>query len=251
MMSLKEKIFLPIKAALYPKRCICCKAPIGEGESLCSFCKKHIERVNGKKRCIRCGREKESCECRSRAFYFSGVTAPFYNAGLARKTLYEFKLGNKPDYAEFFAEETAKAVKEAYNGVRLDCICYIPLSFRSRIKRGFNQSRLLAEHIGKILNIPVRGGIIRCRGGISAQHKLGLKERETAARLKYYSGGRVRGTVLLVDDIMTTGSTLNAGARVLLSSGAEKVYCAAALISKGKKKDEKALDGFKTSELVF
>ncbi len=238
-----------IKAALYPGRCICCKAPVEENESLCGFCKRHIERIDLKSRCLKCGRDKKSCECRFREFYFSGVTAPFYNAGLARKALYDFKLGNNPSHAEFFAREMAAAVKEKFRGIKFDGVYYIPISLRARLKRGFNQSRILAKYLGESLGVPVFGGVIGCRRGMPAQHSLKMSERIAVADRKYRSCGRAFGTALLVDDIMTTGSTLSAASHVLLESGAREVYCVAALMSRDRKK--KNGNSPKDKELVF
>lgn len=229
-------LLLPIKLALYPRRCICCGRSISEGSRLCPYCFKHFERVAFEKRCLSCGQEKKYCQCRYRAHYFESVIAPFYNTGLARKTLYDYKLTPHPHFAEYFAAEMACSVKREYAGISFDAICFVPTSYRAKAKRGFDQARELAEHIGKILNIPVLNGALRRYPGGSGQHGLSLKERDKAAKKRYFCSVEFNGgSYLLVDDIATSCSTLDACAHCLLRAGANEVRCVTALISDGRK----------------
>lgn len=238
-----EKLLVPIKLALYPRKCICCGKTIAEESRLCAFCARHFERVDPKKRCLHCGQEKRDCECKYRAHYFEGLIAPFYNTGLARKTLYAYKLSSRQHYAEYFAAEMARSVKEEYKGVEFGGICYVPTAYRAKVKRGFDQSRLLAEKISDILGIPVIYGVVCRRPGGTGQHNLSLKERDIAAKKRYYCAGRLTAEkILLIDDIATTCSTLDACAHQLLIAGVGQVYCVTALISDGRIRRKKKAD---------
>lgn len=236
-----EALLLPVKLALYPRKCICCGRAVNESSRLCPYCASHFERINPEKRCIRCGKEKRNCECGARTHYFESIIAPFYNSGLARYTLYTYKLSPKPHYAEYFAAEMAHSVKLEYSDIQFDAICYVPTSYRSKMKRGFDQAKELAEQLGRILNLPVLHGLLRRYPGGSGQHGLSLEQRDNAAKKRYYCSGRADAKkLLLVDDIATTCSTLDACTHRLLRAGAYEVHCITALISDGRRKGEKS-----------
>ena len=107
----------------------------------------------------------------------------------------------------------------------------MPMHRLRLLKRGFNQSRVLAEKICEILSIPLIDTLICLKAG-PRQHDLFGKER-------YAAKGSASGkTLLLVDDIRTTGATLDECAGQLFSAGAEAVYCVTALITEKKKTKE-------------
>ncbi|MEE1238890.1 MAG: hypothetical protein UHO61_03080, partial [Acutalibacteraceae bacterium] len=104
--------------------------------------------------------------------------------------------------------------------------------YRSRfLKRGFNQSRVLAEKIAEILGIPIADELVCLKNG-KRQHDLFGKERFENVKGRYKAKTGTKGKMLLlVDDIKTTGATLNECAKQLCLSGADGVYCVTALIS--------------------
>lgn len=110
---------------------------------------------------------------------------------------------------------------------------------RKRV-RGFNQSEVLAERIAKILSLPIINAL-SCVKSAHSQHKIkDYKERFKNVKGIYKANGAFDGkTLLLVDDIMTTGATLNECAAVLLRAGADKIYCVTAL--RTDKNDKKKL----------
>ena len=226
-----SRIFDFVLGFLYPKKCICCGERIPEDEDLCKFCRHWIERVPAEKRCAYCGLIKEHCQCDSCAYHFVEMIAPFYNSGLAQQGFYRLKFGGRRHYANFFAREMAKAVHSECFGVTFDAICYVPVSKKHYRQRGFDQSELLAKELAKCLKAPLLEDAILCQFSGKTQHELSWKERFTAIRQKYRVGMPIKGRVLLVDDIKTSGATLDECARELLFAGADEVYCATALIS--------------------
>jgi len=230
--------------ALYPKQCVCCTALIEPDEELCDDCLRNIERIDAAKRCGKCGLEKKDCVCKLYVFHFEGCVAPFYNEGLARRGLYSYKLNNRQHYGMFFAREMAKTVLSEYNGIDFDAVCFVPSSLKSLGTKGFNHSRELARIVSELLKLPLIDNVLVRKNMFFAQHKRSRKKRFSEVR-KIYSykqeeSYRLKNkTVLLVDDIKTTGATLDECSRQLLFAGADKVYCVTAIISPYKREKTK------------
>lgn len=108
---------------------------------------------------------------------------------------------------------------------RYDCIVPVPLHWRRFLSRGYNQSRLFSEQLAKSLQIPVRR-LLRRRRYTKQQAFLTKKERNSniaGAFSIYDSTVAEKRSILLIDDVMTTGATLREAAGVLLNGGAERV----------------------------
>ncbi len=228
-------------SALYPNLCISCGAIIPEGEHLCEYCDEMIKTVDFTKICKHCGMLKKECLCSKRVFHFSACAAPFYNDGVAKTAMYRLKFGHKDFISKFFAERMAITVKGCYSDVNFDVITFVPTTLRKKLKRGFNQSELLARQISKILGIKLYSNLLICKGGAKIQHKLKTDDRfknvkgRFLAKRQYALNGK---TVLLVDDIKTTGATLDECAKQLLLLGADEVYCITGLMTNKKKEKE-------------
>ena len=107
-----------------------------------------------------------------------------------------------------------------------DYITYVPSGFLKLRKRGFNQARLVAKYISKLIGLPCLNLLEISKKRVS-QHTLGLYERETNVKDAFKAKKNIDNKrILLIDDIVTTGNTLKSCARKLKSAGAESVYCA-------------------------
>lgn len=229
-----------ITAALFPNTCIGCGAIIPEGEFLCEYCFEMLESSMKDRLCLKCGLPKKNCDCGRFIFRFSGCIAPFYNNGIIRKTMYAFKFRRNQNIGKFFAQQMALAVKQKYFGVKFDAVCYVPISKIRKLNRGYNQSEILAEEIAKILKIPVLHNTLTVVKRTRRQHKTPIKLRFDNVKDKFSCDKNVQGkTVLLVDDIKTSGATLDECARQMLYSGVNNVYCVTGLLSMREKKDNK------------
>ena len=117
------------------------------------------------------------------------------------------------------------------------------MKLRKKLKRGFNQSEVLAKNISKILKIPICNDALIAARKTKIQHTLTKDERFKNVRGKFIANKKhdlTGKTVLLVDDIKTTGATLDECAKQLLSLGADEVYCVTGLMTpKNKKKEGK------------
>lgn len=234
-------LFKVVISALFPNSCISCGDIIPEGEDLCEYCSEMVEAVDFTKMCSRCGILKNECLCSKRVFHFSGCASPFYNTGVMKQAMYSFKFGQKEYISKFFAERMALTVKSCYSNVNFDVIVFVPMTFRKRLKRGFNQSELLAKRISKLLKVPLCDNALLSLKGAKVQHTLKFDERFKNVKGKFAANRKCNlngKTVLLVDDIKTTGATLDECAKQLLLLGADEVYCITGLTTAKTKKKE-------------
>lgn len=226
-----KEIIGVIKAAFFPNTCASCGEVTEQGEPLCDFCREMLVRCDPIKRCIRCGKDKKSCECKYRIFRFDGCIAPFINKQPAKTALYSFKFRRRLSNADYFAEQMALCVKNEYRDISFDAVTFVPMHRLRFLKRGFNQSRVLAEKTADILCLPVEDTLICLKSG-KRQHDLFGKDRLQNVKGRYSAKLSAKGkTLLLVDDIRTTGATLDECAKQLFLAGADSVYCVTALIS--------------------
>lgn len=220
-----------IKEAFFPITCAACGEVTEGGEPLCNYCREMLRPFNPIKRCIRCGNEKPNCDCKYRVFHFDGLIAPFENKETAKFGVYAFKFGRKMSNADYFAKQMALCVKNEYRDINFDAVAFVPMHRLRFLKRGFNQSRVLAEKIADILNLPLEDALLCLKNG-KRQHKLFGKERFKNVKGIYKAKPNVKGKmILLIDDIKTTGATLDECAKQLYIGGAEGVYCVTALIT--------------------
>ena len=230
-MNVFIKFYNELMELLYPKKCMCCDNI--ENTDICERCLERLERISSNKRCMACGMEQKFCDCHRMVFQFESDVAPFYNAGLAQLGFYRFKFLKCEFYGEFFAKEMLNCIKNEYKNIRFDAVCYIPTTNKNIIKRGYDQSEVLAEYISEKLNLPLFNCIkLKRKFKVKTQHKLDYKQRMAAVKDKYYVNMRFNNkNVLLIDDIKTSGSSLDEAARQLLYAGVNKVYCATALVT--------------------
>lgn len=217
---------------LYPPRCMVCDEPtISYG--CCYSCKDKIKTISSEM-CLNCGSEAKSCECKKRVYHFDGITAPYFNDEYAQQTVYDFKFHGKFNCLKPFGKEMARFAKKSFGIENIDFICYVPATKESMYKRGFNQSELFAEEIADLLNLDIKHNLLYKKETVKTQHrKRTIEDRFKNVRNGYKVTEKLDGkNILLVDDIKTTGATIDECARQLKFAGAEKVYCVVALITK-------------------
>ena len=234
-----KRIKQQLISAFFPNKCMGCGEIIAEGKNFCDFCEKHIEKNDLDNFCTVCGYEKGSCVCNYNIYRFEKLISVFKNNGIAQSAYYSYKFKHRQHYAHFFASEIADAVNLLYPDIGFDCICAVPVSRSLFGKSKFDHCDYLCKDISKILNIPYAYRLLDCQKSKKQQHKLPIKKRLSNVNGKFYYNYRVDGTtVLLIDDIRTTGATLDECAKTLLYAGAEKVYCATALTTVFKQKNQ-------------
>lgn len=181
--------------------------------------------------CFRCGRpvaeeEEEVCEfCLHHKFSFLEGRGLWKHEPPIRDGVYRFKFSNQREYSKVFALELAKEFEAQIQRWNIECIIPIPIHKRRERKRGFNQSELLAKELGNRLDLPVFSGLQR-KKPTKPQRVLNYLERKQNLQGAFFMPqGRLRvKNVLLIDDIFTTGSTLEEAAGYLKERGVERVY---------------------------
>ncbi len=219
---------------LFPKHCAGCGT---EGSFLCDSCRPSL--LFGTPSCLRCSRRNFDgilCGGCTEATGIRRFLAPFsYRDPLARKLIHMYKYEGAQELAELLADEiTAFLQFYAIRLPRSSILVPIPLH-RSRLaKRGFNQAELLAEGIGKRLDIQVAHPLRRTKRTEQQVEMSSPKERKSnvAGAFAIRDVDAVRGqTVILVDDVSTSGATMIEAARVIREVGCRTVW--AITIAKG------------------
>lgn len=217
---------------LFPRRCPVCGDIVQPfGELICPGCVAELSPVR-QPACKKCGKEVESsrmeycydCARHPRAFE-QNFALLNYNAAASR-SMSAIKYKGRREYLDFYSQAACRRFAKAIRRASPDVLVPVPVHPSRRRIRGFNQAELLARHVGRQLQIPVcPKGLKRAKKTLP-QKELNQEERLQNLRQAFVPGILPEGvkTVLLVDDIYTTGSTLEACARVLKSMGAEKIY---------------------------
>jgi ComF family protein len=223
---------------LYPPVCTICGRSIRANEYLCGQCETKVTRIVAPF-CQKCSEPFEgsitgafSCaNCAHRMIYFDAAVAAYRGRGIVRQIVHEFKYGRQLHLRYLIARWLRAALDdERLCGLRFDVIVPVPLHPTRQRERGFNQAGLLGELLSVQTSIHGKPVLERVRY-TTTQTALDRSERmenlHNAFRLR--KNADVRGLrVLLVDDVLTTGSTLNECARILKRAGAFSVHAATA-----------------------
>ena len=234
----------PIKtfiSSLLPKRCAYCGVVIPSNRIMCSKCEKSLPRISGTF-CFKCGREKDICTCKGAEKYFTSLVAPFYFEGNVRKGLHSFKFRKSPDNAEAYSFEMAQTLKHRFPNVHFDFITEVPMTKKSIRNRGYNQCALLAKGISELTGIEYRPGFLVKLYDTRVQHGLSyyLRKGNLTGVFEVSSPELVKDkTILICDDVSTSGETLNECAKMLWLYGAKDVYCVSCALTKAKNKKSK------------
>lgn len=217
----------PLIAAILPKLCIACDKRVHEDDEFCKNCAPFIKRVS-RPTCKACGRSKKRCPTQRKNMNYDFICAPFYYRGAIREGLRRFKFGNRQSSADFFANQMASFLSKEHPDEVFDYITYVPMTKTQLKERGFNQSQLLAEKLAKILNVECRSDILIKLYDIEPQHNLKAMYRQgnVAGVFDVENKEIIKGkNILIVDDIKTTGYTLNECAKMLRQYDADTVGC--------------------------
>lgn len=217
---------------LYPPRCLICRA--FDAETLCSSCLSAFSRVVSPV-CPICGGpflngipENHVCEeCLRKRPFFESAVAPYLYDGRIMDAIHQFKYEGKAHLAKALGPLLASFGKEWLREERDPLIVPVPLHPKRLRQRGYNQSLLLARHVAARLGASLDFLSLRRIKDTKVQTGLKRDERRKNVRKAFEVVDRkaVKGkTIVLVDDVATTGSTLNECAKVLRKAGCRKVY---------------------------
>lgn len=226
-------MFKNIFNAIYPTTCISCRKFTKSTFDICDECLPKFEVIDVPT-CRKCGLPLENCDCKRFYYRFNGIVAPFFNTGVAKDAIYNFKFNGYISASGFFTKYMVQFINKRFNNVDFDYVIAVPMKTLSRWQRGYNQAEVLAHKIAKQINVKHYKYAIKKLKDVKVQHDLRLEERFANVRGAFKLKDKKKfknKTVLIIDDIKTTGATLDECARILLLAGAKEVFCATATIT--------------------
>ncbi len=230
------KILNKILDFIFPPKCPFCDDIVTDGIPVCKSCMEKLPFTDGIT-CDCCGRPIEDfsyrlCnQCNSTKRYFEHSFVPLIYEDDVREAILKFKNDYYPYHRMGFAYLMANKILSSDKFVKFDYVTCVPSNRRGKNEHGYNQAELLARALSGYLQVPFTHTLIRTNEG-RKQSTLNAEERMKNVKLCYKKGKKTfkGGTVLLVDDVFTTGATTNYCSRLLKQLGFEKVYISVASI---------------------
>lgn len=221
---------------IYPPLCLYCQAfRESRHKQLCQACFNSLELLDPLERCRNCfvfledPSLKICLKCRASLPSYHNACAAFLYEGAAAALVKAMKYSNQPYLADGIASLMALQFHQMQWPLP-DIIVPVPISLGRLFVRGYNQSLLLGQNLGRILKVPVRN-LLKRRLGDHSQAGLSSKQRLSLNVSTFYlkKSSAIRDLrILLVDDVMTTGSTINACSLALIEGFPAEIYVIAA-----------------------
>lgn len=214
---------------LYPENvaCVICGAELDNRETVCKNCFNKLPFIQNP--CEKCGCAVFSANlcvrCKSASFYFDKCVSVCAYDNFIKEIVHRFKNGEKY-LKKLFAALMAEKLKNS--GIAFDIAAAVPVTEKVLKKRGYNQSGLLCEIIAKKLNLPQNGNALKKIKDTDFQKNLSAAKRQKNIEGAFILSDKnpfKNKTVLLIDDVITTGSTLSECAKTLKKGGARVVFC--------------------------
>jgi ComF family protein len=228
-----KKLFLHALNIILPPRCILCKKEIKEHPGVCSDCFKNIKFIT-EPICKSCGYPYEidmelkkdfKCpNCISQKYKFDLARSAIVYNDFSKSLVLPFKHNDRTYFAGVFARWLKTSDKDIFKDI--DYIIPIPIHKFRLIKRGYNQSSILAKYLSKLVKIPVLYNAVIRTKNTKYQGGMQLRARKENVKAAFKTKSKeIKGkNILLIDDVFTTGATVNECAKILKKSGAEKVH---------------------------
>lgn len=228
---------------LYPRRCPVCMDVVPWGEWICDECKDKMQPVRGA-RCLRCGRgiadeQQEYCTgCSSKRHSFErGVSGFDYRKPQVRDMIMQVKYHNARQLLDYPCAAMAEEYSDTVRQWRCDCLIPVPVHKKRMKKRGFNQAEEIAMRLSYVWGLPVNTKGLRRVKATRPQKELDRESRLANLLQAFEADARqLKGAkqIILIDDIYTTGATIEACSRALTAAGIEKIYAAVLAAAGGK-----------------
>ena len=230
-----SRIAEAVISLLFPRRCpVCERIVTPKGAYICPVCAKKLSFVKAPV-CFKCGKEigdgREYCQdcMRHPRTFERGIALLNYNEKASR-SVSRIKYGGRREYLDYYGKAMAERLGSAICRMKAQTLVPVPVHPARLRERGFNQAAELAARLGELLPLPIDDGLL-----IRAKKTARQKDLNPAQRLanleqafsvpeRRKKEGKLPESVILVDDIYTTGSTIEACTRALKAAGVKRVY---------------------------
>ena len=221
-----------VLSLIYPYQCILCNTdlPLSSSDPVCSSCKEKIIFLDKETTCKICGKPLSSgvCEeCEQGKNHFDLLRSVALYEGQWREIIHHYKYKGKFYLSKSLGEHLFQTYTRNEEFQESDFIIPVPEHFLDRIKRGYHQTYLLAKFLGKKTGKRVITEFLCKPKKIPSQTGLPANERKRNVKgaYKVRPNHKLKGSkVLLIDDVFTTGATINECSRVLKRNGVKKIY---------------------------
>ena len=213
----------------YPRCCpVCQKILKDQRRMICPECEKKLRPI-GHPRCYKCGKpieEGEYCkDCQKHTHIFDQGRGIFVYDGIMRRSVTRYKYYGCREYGDFYAKAMYRYAWKNLNQWKPDLIVPVPIYKSKERLRGFNQAAYLANRLGCYTGIPVDTDLVQKVVKTKSQKKLNAMQRRKNLEKAFLVTKNIRGKdILVIDDVYTTGSTIDAMAGCLRKRGAKNIY---------------------------
>lgn len=226
---------------IYPPRCpVCDGARPVKAPPICPECYRRLVPV-GDIYCLKCGKplgddSQMLCEdcTKWEHSYIEGRAVFVYNDAM-RRSVYRLKYNGRREYATVYGTIMGEVLAKKIAEWNADAIIPVPAHKARQKKRGYNQAKLIANAVSKVVKVPVKDGIVTRSKSTTVQKNLSATDRRNNLKNAFKIGGDVvkLNSVIIVDDIYTTGSTIDGVTDCLHRAGVRDVYYIALSIGTG------------------
>jgi len=224
---------------LFPRRCPICDGIVKPGTLIHPECEIKLNPIT-KSYCMKCGKPlkdstNEYCfDCKKSSHIYERGRVAYTYEGVA-PAVYRLKYNGRQEYADYLGSKMGELLRSDIVSWNADAIIPVPISKKRLRKRGYNQAELLAKAMGKTLNIPVFSNLVSRVIDTAPMKLLNPLERQNNLKKAFKIDVDVvkLNTIIIVDDIYTTGTTIDTVARVLRENGVRSVYFVTLTIGNG------------------
>lgn len=205
-----KRLSIAVIDAVFPEKCTLCESDISISDNgVCAGCRGNLEVCSG----------KDSALPEDRSLYYDGHCYPFEYSPEILTLIYAYKNGGRLSLSRFFSSSSfdLDIIRD------IDIITYVPSSAAKHRKRGFCHTAQMSHQLSLLCNIPCRSLLIEKKGTQQKKQHFDGRFLNTIGSFVYKSGKLNGERLLLVDDILTTGATVNECSRILKKNGASFV----------------------------
>lgn len=227
-----KKITEKIWNLIYPGRCVLCDAVLaGKEKDVCRLCGPKLQIIT-QPYCMKCGKalnkqEDEYCnDCLLHPHMYEQGRSLLVYDGIIKKSLYRFKYAGRKEYAKAYSHLAEQYLGDYINEIQPDALIPVPLHKKRYQKRGYNQSEVFARELGAGMGIPVVSKMVERVKNTLPQKELDRSDRQNNLKkaFKINRNDVKLNTIIIIDDIYTTGSTIDALAATLKEAGVQKIF---------------------------